>query len=850
MKVIKKTAKNKKGFRNLGRFFIPNILIVLVFGFLLRVILSPFGTLTLDQNTFIAWSMRLATVGIPKFYFGTWSDYLPGYLYMLAILGQINKLNLIPFTLLYKLPGILSDIGTGYLIYKIVMKLKNKRWGLITASLYLFNPAVFANSALWGQVDGLTSLFSLLTIYLLDTSPMLSAASLAIGTLIKPQMGIVSLIILFLMLREKWNVKKITIYIVSSFLIFIAGFVPFANGTNLFNFIVSRLNVSLNQYPYTSINAFNFWAIGGTWKSDAGLSIIGGAVVLILFFAFGLKFLKQKGGEYILLAFTFAATFLFMTRMHERHLLPIFAPLTIAVALSPIFIFALIGFSFIYIANLYWAWNWVTNNFADAFGDGLIKILSVINVGLISFFILPKEFLEKKLTEMSLFFSQRNKKNKTGISNKFVFPEVKLSKKNIRILFASVIIFAAVTRFYNLGSPTTHYFDEVYHAFTAGNMLRGNTKAWEWWNPNPDGFAYEWTHPPLAKEGMVLGMLILGDNSLGWRFPGALLGVGSVILVYFIAKEMFDDELTGLIASAIFSLDGLALVLSRIGMNDSYMLFFALLSVFSYLKKKNLPAAIFLGLSLASKWSALWVIPIIFVAHFVFKRKLNWSYVFFFIIPPIVYISTYFPLFTNKQIQSEYVANTGYTLRVDNLSLGNPIGKTGIIPLDMFLDTQKQMWWYHTRLKATHPYSSLWYTWPILVRPIYLYTSQELNGQVARIYAMGNPIVFWGGTLAIVGVSYFAIKDRNKKLWFIVFSYLVFFTPWAISPRIMFLYHYLPSIPFMAIAIAYLLRKFKEWIIPFMVLSLIVFVYFYPHWAGLTVPLQLDASYYWLPSWR
>src|SRR5579859_239444 len=222
MKTIKKTAKKRNIFLDLKKFFIPNILIFLIFGFLLRVILSPFGTLTLDQNTFVAWSMRLASVGISKFYFGTWSDYLPGYLYVLYILGQINKLNIIPFTLLYKLPGILSDIGTGYLIYRIVLKLKNERWGIIAAGLYVFNPAVFANSALWGQVDGLTALFALLTIYLLDMNPMLSAASLAIETLIKPQMGIVSLIILLIMLREKWNFKKIAIYIVSSFLIFIA----------------------------------------------------------------------------------------------------------------------------------------------------------------------------------------------------------------------------------------------------------------------------------------------------------------------------------------------------------------------------------------------------------------------------------------------------------------------------------------------------------------------------------------------------------------------------------------------------------------------------------------------------
>lgn len=751
----------------------------------------------------------------------------------------MEKINILPFAILYKLPAIISDLLTSYLIYKIVIRIKGEYWGKITASLYLFNPAVITNSTLWGQVDGLTSFFSLLTFYLFENHFYLSAIALAVGTLIKPQIGIISLIILCLMILKKYNIKKILSYIIVSASTFILGFVPFNNSSNLFNFIISRLTTSLNQYPYTSINAFNIWEILGSWRSDNGLNLIGGFIVLILFFIFGLKLLKQKGGEYILLAFTFTISFLFMTRMHERHLLPVFAPLTIAVAINPVFIFALVGYSFTYIANLYWAWSWITHNFQDVFGDFLIKILSFVNILLLSIFFLPQK-------SISFFKKTRNwlttnRVIKRDTSQKVEFKKSNISSQKIKFLFLGVVLFASITRFYNLGSPQTHYFDEVYHAFTAQNMLHGVTYAWEWWNQNPTGFAYEWTHPPLAKELMALSMKFLGETSFGWRFPGALLGVGSVILLYFIAKEIFEDELLALLSSAILSLDGLPLVLSRIGMNDSYVLFFSLAAIYSFFKKKNLPAAILFGLALASKWSALWVAPIIFVAHFVFKRKFSWTYVFFFLIPPIIYISAYFPLFTNHQIQDEYVANTYYSTKTD---------KVGIIPLDMFIDTQKQMWWYHTRLKATHPYTSLWYTWPFMVRPVYLYTSNEIEGQVARIYAMGNPVVFWGGVIAIIMSLYFAIRERNKKLGFVVFSYLVFFTPWAASPRIMFLYHYLPSIPFMALAVAYLLRKNENWIIPVLSLSFAVFIYFYPHYIGLTIPLQLDSSYYWFTSWR
>jgi dolichyl-phosphate-mannose--protein O-mannosyl transferase len=66
----------------------------------------------------------------------------------------------------------------------------------------------------------------------------------------------------------------------------------------------------------------------------------------------------------------------------------------------------------------------------------------------------------------------------------------------------------------------------------------------------------------------------------------------------------------------------------------------------------------------------------------------------------------------------------------------------------------------------------------------------------------------------------------------------------------MFLYHYLPSVPFLAIASGFVLRRFPKAIPYFVILTLIVFFYFYPHWTGIRIPVWLDESYYWLSSWR
>jgi len=345
--------------------------------------------------------------------------------------------------------------------------------------------------------------------------------------------------------------------------------------------------------------------------------------------------------------------------------------------------------------------------------------------------------------------------------------------------------------------------------------------AWEWWNTPPEGFAYEWTHPPLAKLGMVLGMKVFGENSFGWRVPGALLGVGSVFLVYLISRKLFKDDLVGILGAAVFSLDGLPIVMSRIGMNDTYMLFFMLLSLYFFIKEKDFLSSVGFGLALASKWSAIWIIPIFIILWLRRKAKFKFStFACFLIIPFIVYLSSYIPMFT-----------TGHSV-------------------DIWWGMQKQMWWYHTGLKATHPYTSFWWSWPLLIRPIYLYTSNEANGMVSRIYATGNPFVFWFGLLSVLCSFMYSFVERNKNLVICLFGYLVFFVPWAASPRIMFLYHYLPSLPFLAIATGYVLRRFPKLITYYLLLISLVFIYFYPHWAGLKIPLWLDTSYYWFSSWR
>ena len=819
----------------INSFFITNsnIITSIVLVFIIRLFLSLLPSFQIDMGTWLAWAGRLSSLGFAKFYTdATWTHYTPGFMYWLWTVGKIGWMQ----DLAIKIPVLLADISVGILIYSLVKKVSSKL-ALASFFLYTLNPVVIFDGSVWGQIDGILTLFLFLSAYFLieKKSFIWSMFFWSIAFLIKPQAVAVLPVFLLAIILKKFKWREILIAATVGLLtIFVLSF-PFFPSNPFFG--LPKLVIGMStDYSYTSVNAFNIWSWIGFWRPDSSIflgltqtswgTIIFGASVFLVMFIFRKK-LNKKYNWYLLFAILSLCFFLFPTRVHERYLFPFFAfllttaGLTRSVNLFGIYIITSLA-SFL---NLYYPYSYynptsLRSDFLYNLSQSLAKFIGFLFLmayfALIFWEKLPKPDISS-LTNR--FISSWKKRRTSGVQVKL--PKILLSPQRARLILILILLFAFVTRTFNLWSPTNEYFDEVYHAFTARVILHGDPKAWEWWNTPPAGFAYEWTHPPLAKLGMVAGMFIFGENSFGWRIPGALLGVGSVLLVYLLAKKLFKDEVIGLLAAGVFSLDGLTLVMSRIGMNDSYILFFALLSIYLFMQQKDFLSAASFGLSLASKWSAIWAIPILFVLWIRRKNKFKISTIAYFIFLPFaIYLLTYTPMFL-----------TGHNLST-------------------WWGMQEQMWWYHTGLRATHPYSSSWWTWPLLLRPIYLYTSEEVGGFVARIYAMGNPLVFWFGLTSVVVCAVFSYLERNKKLGFIVFCYLIFFVPWAVSPRIMFLYHYLPSIPFLAIATAYVLRRTPKLIFGYFLACLLLFLYFYPHWAGLQIPLWLDKSYYWFPSWR
>lgn len=386
----------------------------------------------------------------------------------------------------------------------------------------------------------------------------------------------------------------------------------------------------------------------------------------------------------------------------------------------------------------------------------------------------------------------------------------KLTAKQVLLL---IILFTTFLRLFRLDYPNKYIFDEVYHAFTAKEYLIGHKEAWEWWTKPPPGVAYEWTHPPLAKELMTLSMFLFhSQDGWAWRLPGSLLGVLSVFLVYLLAEQLLKSKSAAVISTFIFSIDGLNFVQSRVGMNDIYYVTFLLASLWLILRKKYFLSAVAFGLAISSKWAAIYFV--ILILYIIFHQRQFKKLVFFFIIPPLVYLASYLPFFL----------------------LGHNFHQ--------IIQLHQQMWWYHTKLKATHAYSSPWWSWPLNLYPVWYFVDYGKN-TIANIFASGNPAVFWVGFASVILTGFEAVKKRSFNLLVIILGFLTFWLPWALSPRIMFLYHFSPSVPFLSLCLGHQLNtgfaelKNRKLVIILLILLALNFLIMYPFLTGVPIPRQL-----------
>jgi len=411
------------------------------------------------------------------------------------------------------------------------------------------------------------------------------------------------------------------------------------------------------------------------------------------------------------------------------------------------------------------------------------------------------------------------------------------------------------------------YFDEIYHARTAWEMLEGKS-------------IYETTHPPLGKTLIGLGIRLFGLTPFGWRFTGTLIGVLMIPVMFLLGKALFRDSRFAFAATFLLTFDFMHFVQTRISTIDSYSVFFTMLMMYFMLRflQHNYHKAplhklllhlglsgLFFGLGAASKWTCLYSgagLAVMFffalgtrvreavlasqhrlegvelseqdqVARRFIRRTgiiLLWCVLVFVIIPSIIYCLSYLPYMKD-----------GFDLKV-------------------VIDNQKSMFSYHSTLVDDHFFQSPWYQWPFMIKPMWFYKNYALPaGHMGSIATFGNPLVWWTGTVSILYLLLRCVKNgfRAEKSWWIMAGYLSQLLPWVLVPRSMFIYHYFGSVPFFILSTVMLYRELEKDFpitvkrvgVGFAIAVVVLFIAFYPVLSGMPISSSYGQLLKWLPTW-
>lgn len=388
------------------------------------------------------------------------------------------------------------------------------------------------------------------------------------------------------------------------------------------------------------------------------------------------------------------------------------------------------------------------------------------------------------------------------------------------------------------------YFDEIYYTRTAYEMIHGLQ-------------TYENTHPPLGKDLMALCASIFGTTPFGFRFAGALFGVLMLPLMYLFGRNITQSKAIGAFIAFIFAFDFMHFTQTRLTTIDVFVVFFIIAMYYfmeqylslsfadTSLNKMWLPlgaCGIAFGFGIASKWTGAYAgagLALIFFARLwkdrkyldPIKKTIGFCMIFFVAIPFVIYLLSYIPF-------------------VDHWHPGL---------FDRMINNQLTMFNYHSDLEATHPYSSMWYEWPTMVRPIWYFSNSIDNTMRQGISAFGNPLVWWSGIPALIYMIYLWFKKKDRTAGFLVVSYLAQFLPWTLVSRCTFIYHYFPCVPFLALMIGYSFKQLKGRMKDIHFTALLVvyalavfglFLLFYPVLSGSPVSKDFVAEYLrWFDSW-
>jgi dolichyl-phosphate-mannose-protein mannosyltransferase len=188
-------------------------------------------------------------------------------------------------------------------------------------------------------------------------------------------------------------------------------------------------------------------------------------------------------------------------------------------------------------------------------------------------------------------------------------------------------------------------------------------------------------------------------------------------------------------------------------------------------------------------------------------------------------------------------------------------------------DALRGLWHYHAEafhfhvtLKSPHAYESNPWSWLILGRPVDFFYDDTSCGQncAQTVLALGNPVIWWGGTLAIGVLLVRWLLGRDWRAGAILAGLLGGYLPWFLyQDRTIFSFYAVAFVPWVVLALTYVLglvlgppdadrhRRLLGAVVAggVVLLATMAFAWFYPIWAAPVITKQEWQNRMWLPSW-
>ena len=456
---------------------------------------------------------------------------------------------------------------------------------------------------------------------------------------------------------------------------------------------------------------------------------------------------------------------------------------------------------------------------------------------------------------------------------------------------ALVAILASALRLISLNQVTELVFDETYYVKDGWSLWSlGYEGRWaEDSNPlfaagSDEGLSPQGSfvvHPPVGRWLIGAGMGLLGQgNPVGWRLAAALAGVAGVILVCRLAWQLFGSLTLTALAGVFLATDGLHLVMSRTALLDIFLSTFVLAAFLAVaLDQRDLSArlrvgrfpptslgwrpwllvaGVMLGLACATKWSGIYAVAVL--GLFVVGREALWR---FKLADPHWIRNTIFPDALVAFCQLVLVAAAVYLASWFSwFTHPDAWGHTGRgSALAQWWEYQRATMSFHSGLSTPHPYMSDPTGWLVQARPTMFYFNRVEGGDVSVISSLGNPILWWVGAAAVVGLVVATALRASWQTGFVLLGFVAMYLPWFLYPeRTMFTFYAVSFAPFVALASAWLLSwllgvfqptgRAVQWLGWFCVgLVLLSAALYLPLWLGIPIPYEHWQYLTLFPGW-